>query len=357
MKSIVPMCVCLLSCSSAPSDESCSAVAPGALEVTEAMVVPGGSGGEWIEVRNVSRSPVDATGLAVFARNSDGSENRSQLITFGQIKPGGLAVFGEERRDGQPSWMDATYQGALARVAASGGAIGIRCGKTVVSELAWVAPAKRARTRMLASTQDNDGGAPTVCDAPTTLIYAPPNAGTPNAPNPNCPVEVEEGRCRSPLGIRKLVSPQPGDLLVNEFMADPSHTTDAQGEYVELLVRRTVDVNSIQIHTGNRRAALESESCLRFDAGTYLLMGRSADGGLGAVDFVGPLSLGNSSGTIEVLGPDGGVLDQVEYGKSSAGRSQQRTAAGKWCTTPTSASARLPSGDFGTPGRHNLNCP
>jgi hypothetical protein len=50
------------------------------------------------------------------------------------------------------------------------------------------------------------------------------------------------------MAMRPIVAPVPGDLVINEFLADPTIVTDANGEWFELTVINPVDLNDLKIH-------------------------------------------------------------------------------------------------------------
>ena len=175
--------------------------------------------------------------------------------------------------------------------------------------------------------------------------------------------------CREPgTGrLRPIVPPTPGNLVVTEFLADPSAVPDADGEWVELFAGAEADLNSVEIRTGAASAWLRREECLSIKAGTYALLARKAEsaanGGLPAVLAELGVSLANTSGTLAILSGDGALLDQIAWTQQKRGVASQLDPARLSLAAndePTSfCAATQPWGansDLGTPGTANAPC-
>ena len=161
-----------------------------------------------------------------------------------------------------------------------------------------------------------------------------------------------------------------GNLVVNEFMADPTEVADALGEWVELYNSSDVPLDL----TGFTLSGQDWESCTLFPQGgpmlapaSFLVVGRSADpavnGGVNVQFSCGPnLSLENSADTITLSDPEGDVVDDVTYDATfpllpgaSLARKNPYLEAGTASSWNPSASSYGTAGQLGTPGAHNLD--
>jgi hypothetical protein len=208
---------------------------------------------------------------------------------------------------------------------------------------------------------------------PATAKYNGTDAGTPGAANSMCG-GMGGDSCVDAMTMmdRAIVSPAPGDLLITEFLADPTIVADTAGEWFEVLVVNAVDLNLVKVlskaaPTPDEVTAAKTlgagPGCIRVEAGARALIARNADpalnGGLPAVDAVTTINLGNASGAIS-LHVGGVLLDAVTWAQSkAAGKSTQLSPgvtdpamndnadAAPWCTAV----------DAGTPKQENLACP
>ena len=205
-----------------------------------------------------------------------------------------------------------------------------------------------------------------------TGMYGLGDFGTPQAANVACGGMVDPMCFDTGLDMMRLrVAPKPGDLVINEFLADPTIVTDANGEWFEVAALADVDLNDLKIINKPKvdmvtlaaaKPILVSPDCLRADAGTFVLFAHNADplinGGLPPVDHVVSTSLGNASGGLSIglgdvlLHTTGWALAQ-KPGKSTAldpdGKLDPMNISADgppWCTSP----------DAGTPKLENLQC-
>ena len=180
--------------------------------------------------------------------------------------------------------------------------------------------------------------------------------------------------------IRGAGSPPPpgtDEVVITEFMKDPSAVSDSAGEWIELYNPGTSPVDI----EGWVLSDLGSDSVALLNAGQgivvpargYLVLGRnddtSANGGV-AVDFVLPsTTLSNGDDEIILSLANGQIVDEVHYGDGPVwpddpGRSASLqisafdTAANddpaNWCHSSTPLSPGGP--DTGTPGLANDAC-
>jgi hypothetical protein len=144
-----------------------------------------------------------------------------------------------------------------------------------------------------------------------------------------------------------------GDVVISELMANPDDCSDGSGEWVELHNRtaQAVQLEDLELFdlSGNQHAL----DALVLPAGGYALLGRGSGGWCMPVSpdlgFVGP-SLNNGGDVLELVA--GGVsIDQVDYGRATAGVALQRDGE-LWCD----AVDPLGASELGTPGQANPPC-
>jgi hypothetical protein len=162
-----------------------------------------------------------------------------------------------------------------------------------------------------------------------------------------------------------------GDLIVTEFLRDPSRVLDSDGEWFEVYNTTGTDIRMCDwriADTGSDAFTMTSD--LLVPAGDYAVLGRSTDtsrNGGATVDYAYALgmSLGNGTSDEIILSHDGAEIDRVAYttgwplfgGRSTALRPAGYSASGNdsaanWCLS-TSA---FGLGDKGTPGAANDPC-
>ncbi|MCB9680481.1 MAG: lamin tail domain-containing protein [Alphaproteobacteria bacterium] len=158
----------------------------------------------------------------------------------------------------------------------------------------------------------------------------------------------------------------PGDLVITEFMANPSGCSDTDGEYFEVLYRgsTTVDLGGLIMEDSANTAILAGPVVA--NPGDRLLFGPSG-GSLSTCypgltpDGLFPFGL-NNSGDLIRLSNAGGALVEVDFRTWTIGNGiswEQDDAvvpdSGTWCFADATEVA--PNGDLGTPGLPNGACP
>ena len=163
--------------------------------------------------------------------------------------------------------------------------------------------------------------------------------------------------------------PQPGDLLITEFLANPGAVSDTKGEWIELLntSEKTLLLTDLLIKDdGSNKNTLEGDEPILLQAGEYFLMARSANseenGGVTPDYIYSNYTLSNSEDEIILCLPDGTVLDQVKYDSGwqiASGASLEldpelvdsglNDDAKNW----NLASIQFGDGDMGSPGMAN----
>ncbi len=388
-------CTLLAACGPPPAPDACRARVAGDVVLTELMIDPDGSdtGNEWIELYNPSSAPLELKGLTL-ARS--GTSTKTHTLRAGTISPRGYFTVGDVRSGPNPEWVNYSYASDFDTLPNTTGAtLSLRCGTLVLDEVQYTKAPRPARSRALSgggaepsATANDDEAA--WCDTLAALTFGgTANSGTPGAENPACAGgdagvdgRVDGGADSSTCldtdgGTRATVRPVPGDLVLTEFMADPSAVADTQGEWLEVLVTSQVDVNGLVI--GNESSSsivVNSASCVTATSGTRLVFARSGDpaanGGLPPLAGTFAFGLANSGARAIVLASQGVELDRLAYSAATTGASTQLDAskstaadndvAANLCATPAAnryggdADAGT-QGDRGTPGAPNVACP
>lgn len=185
----------------------------------------------------------------------------------------------------------------------------------------------------------------------------------------------ETGRvCQGGACVSPYRPPAAGELLVSEFMADPSKVNDASGEWFEIanLTGETLDLTGLQVHDdGSNRFTIPADARLTIGPNARLVFAINGDfnqnGGLKPDYVYSNFTLANTSDAIVLEVPGAGVIDAVRYAASggwaiAAGKSLQLRETfldatanddpAHWCQTTLSYGM----GDFGTPGALNASC-
>lgn len=206
--------------------------------------------------------------------------------------------------------------------------------------------------------------------------------GSPGFANPPCAADAGASNATTcfdttSMSTRAIRNPADGTLVLTEWMADPAAVADTAGEYFEVFVTADADLNGVSTLVGSTRTTLTSTNCLAVTANSYLVFGKNtsslANGNLPMLTAVFSGTLANTTGTISVLGADGGVFDTISYASATSGASTQvkpgfetaanNDVAGNLCATPATAKYGVPTadggltGDRGTPGLPNVACP
>jgi len=111
-----------------------------------------------------------------------------------------------------------------------------------------------------------------------------------------------------------------GDLIISEFMADPSAVSDTQGEWIELYnaSSRTLDLSSVTINKNTSSKSISGSIA----PNSYFVIAKS-ENALVPYDFtVSFSSLANSGGTFSIKS-NGVTLHEVTYPSAITGKSWQ----------------------------------
>ncbi|MEM6292580.1 MAG: lamin tail domain-containing protein [Myxococcota bacterium] len=396
---------------------ACSDLLAGDIVISEMMLNPTGAdkGQEWVELFNPSDGAIDLSGAVLRSRRVDGSSERLHQITGLTVEAGGYVVLGDREADDLAEHLDYGYAEDLGSGFGNGsGEIAVGCGEAVLDSVLYSFPdyfaAEDGTPDDGASAPDNaswtfDGqrtpdalGNDTLrawCAA--TSVYETleiveddgtvslDSLGTPGEANDPCFTSMPEV-CTDANGSRPVVPPQPGDLVISEYMPDPAtypdvngeldedgelpNAPDAAGEWFELRVNASVDLNGLTV---TRLGAEEPTQvvgdleCISVKAGTYVLFAKSDDpalnGGLPPVDVLTTIAMSNApdDATGFSIGWGGQFLDTVTYTDSKTGSSTSLDAA---ISTPNNDElafcegvTEYGPGGLGTPGSENERCP
>ncbi len=339
-------------CESAPTGDTCiddgsnrlvSQPSPGSVRISEWMANPTGSDAdfEWVEI--VFEESADLAAL----RLGPSSDSAGPVVDAGRCAPvaaGSHVVFGASPRAAPR--VDAELRFSLGNggprsiVLIGDGAVLDRVDYDTTTEgIAW---------------QRDAGGE--VCLALSEEEYGPGNFGAPGQPNAPCPRVLADDECLDEGVPRKIVAPEPGAARIAEWMANPAAVANRLGEWIEIQIDETVDLNGVVLSDEAGGATrLQSDECLRVEAGTHFVFARSVDaeenGGLDAVDARLSFSLNNARESISLQVGDR-LLDSVTYESAEAGIAMQVDESGRVCE----AELAYGDGDLGTPGSANPPC-
>ncbi len=334
----------------------------GALWITEFMADPAAVGdpdGEWFEI--YADAAFDLNGLE-FGRAED-VEEIVEIDTCAPVEAGDTVLFAKNAEAATNGGLPAVDYEVNLSLINSGGALYVASRGEVLDEVTWTdtaSGASRALDPSVSGPQANDDEA-NWCDG--TLAYGDGDLGSPAEPNALCG-GTPAGTCDDGGRTRDVVSPAAGDLVITEWMPDPSAVGDTDGEWFEVLVNAEVDLNGLEFGddpSDPDNTLPATGECLTVAAGTRIVIARNADmtanGGV-EVFAEGSFSLSNGGDTMFV-GLGGEVFDEVTFTGSTPGSStsvspgsEDATSnddAGNHCTSNTT----FGDGDNGTPGAEN----
>ena len=171
---------------------------------------------------------------------------------------------------------------------------------------------------------------------------------------------------------------QAGQIVITEFMKDPSTVSDARGEWIEVYNAMPWRVNLegwvLSDDSGAQHVIHAASGALRLGPGQYVVLGNNADPALNGgvqIDYTWTsFSLGNGADQIILSKGDGTLVDRVAYddgvlwpdtaGRAIALRNTARTAVlnddpTNWCHA--SSPIGPTNTDTGTPHFDNDACP
>lgn len=364
-----------VSCSDEEGPRDINDPALGTLVISEVLINPDGTdtSKEWIEIYIAGAEPVDLNRLVITSTRADGSDTDSAEVSgvaCVQGNPGDYLVIGASADlsiNGNVR-VDAVAPG-LAFFNDAQAPIEITRRGELLDRVVLDEP-EAGRTWSLDGgmlTHDGNDLPGAFCSSPMDANTAFDGVGTPGTANALCGTVS----CMDADGVRTVVAPAVGDLIVSEILIDPS-STDGGKEWLEVYVAaaQPVDLNgltitNVKMDTGSSKDfTLTSEACLQAAPGTYVVVGASADeatnGGITPLAIDDSLSfLNDSELRIEVaLGQtliDFAMVPDTASGRSASLQPDQLSADANdvstaFCESQTSGSFE----GYGTPGQANL---
>jgi hypothetical protein len=187
------------------------------------------------------------------------------------------------------------------------------------------------------------------------------------------PLAYAAGFAQDPEGAA-----QGGQIVITEFMKDPSSVLDTRGEWIEVYNAMPWRVNLegwvLSDDSGAQHVISTGGAGLRVAPGAYLVLGNNGDttlnGGVNLDYVYSGFVLGNGADQIVLSKANGQLVDRVSYddgvnwpdmsGQSISLRLSARTAVFNdnpmnWCHSSTPISTTNP--DTGTPDVDNDACP
>lgn len=351
----------------------------GDLVITEVHANPagpdGGSGGEFWEFFNATSGTVDLTGVVLEYEHED--DLRQHTMRDVTIQSGQYFVVAGVLDEFRQPYMDYGYGSDLGDLRNAGATLRITCDGDEIDTVDYPDQSASSFDGVSAILDGNTAPDHILNDNPmnfcaATEMFAPGQLGSPGEANEGC-VIIVEGQCNDGENMRDTVDPQPGDLVITEFMANPAAASDTDAEWFELYAVNQVDLNGLIVGStagaSIDRDEINSPDCLTFGPDQYILFAKSADtmenGNLQGVNFVHGFSMSQTNGSnddILVEFPEGTVLDTVVYdgGVVSSGVSRQLDPAVTINTTNNDdqlnfcdGASDLGNGDQGTPGAAN----
>ena len=168
-----------------------------------------------------------------------------------------------------------------------------------------------------------------------------------------------------------------GDIVINEFMADPAMAPDADGEWIEI-VNVTGDAINIDGWTLEDAAGhshiISNGGTLNVAPHAYVALCIDDDsnnnGGVSCdYDYADSVTLNNDGDTITLKDPSGDIIARRVYSSSVAAKSwfyipsgqppangyyyQDQQDDAQWAKTDDVAGNQYGDGDYGTPGARN----
>jgi len=353
---------------------------PGDLVITEIFpdyAAPAGSSGadtgqEWFEIYNASSAAIDLKGVVLTLSRPDGTSVKTHSMTEATIQPGEYMVLGDVDPSQMPAWVDYGYGSDLGEMFNSnGGKLALSCNDVEVDHALYDQVDTGFSLQFDGNqapdyTSNDDLANWCPADAANSPEYTPSNYGTPGAANQAC-MTTQAGMCNDNGTQRPVVKPGPGDLVITEVMPSPSGSDTVQ-EWFEVYVNKSVDLNGVQLDRPSDSSSpnvLTSPDCMTVAAGDYLVFAKSTDntmnGMLPRVDGTFTFSL-VATGDLQVLDPDGGVVDAVTWTSAATGSARQldpdftdataNDTERYWCD----ATMPWAGGDNGSPGAANEQC-
>lgn len=355
----------------------------GDLVVTEVFVNPDGdnTGKQWIELYNATTSEIDMSQMQVTYSKADGISNKkTHVMAAAKIKPGQYFVMGNVGPVARPAHVDYGYGNDLGTMLTTGGMITLTKNDCLIDTATF--PGFAMASAFLPGPQAPDAIANDSVDkwCKSQVVFAD-GLGTPQMANETCSGPdggTNATTCKDNGKIRSIVPPQPGDLVVNEIMANPALpmgvTSESKVEWFELEVRAKAPVDLIGLRVGSSgdlaKLAMPADfmkgDCWPVKPGDHVLFVDNKDVSMNdglpdkGLTFPATFSLSNTGGTVSIANATM-ILDTVTYpdqAKAPQGDgisySLDPDLAGQWCPGKTAYGPSMLN--KGSPGAKNASC-
>ena len=376
---IVPVAACGPDTNTSPCKDNLVA---GDLVITEVFAdfaAPAGGTGtddgkEWFEIYNNADRPVSLKGVSIVHSHIDGSKPSTHTMTDVTIAPGQYFTLGNSTSDLVPAYVDYGFSADLGDFYNTGGGmLALKCGSNELDTAVYdmVKPGhSRQLTNLVPPDYTLNDDQNNWCEGRDTEFEAG-NFGTPGQDNDCAPVVA--GACTDGNGMRAVVSPGPGELVITEVMPSPAKVSDTLGEWFEVKALADVDVNGLTLDRAGDTSTsqpLASPTCLHLTTGSYAVFAKSADnsmnGGitppvLGTFSFSMVTGSTTAPGDVQILNGTT-VIDAITWTSSRTGKALQldpdvtdatsNDQPSNFCDATTTYGL----GDFGTPAAVNGQC-
>jgi hypothetical protein len=324
--------------------------------------------GEWFELR--AGAAFHLNGVELGRYDDSGTPEVETVVEANDcilVGAGDHVVVARETDSAANGGLEAVATTFDFSLANSDGNMFVGIGGEILDEITWPSSTSGATTALDPSFTDPSGNDDPANWCAGTTPYGDGDLGSPAEENAACGT-VAPGTCNDGGNERPTVAPVAGDLVITEFMPDPSAVGDAQGEWFEVLVLADVDLNGLEIgsEVGSVDVTVQpGGDCIAVTSGTRVVFAREADsatnGGLDPVVATFDFGLTNGGGSLFV-GIGGEALDVVTWSGSSPGAASSLDPAaenptdnddqGNFCSATTAYGA----GDLGTPGAVGDDC-
>ncbi|MBS1122587.1 MAG: Hemolysin-type calcium-binding region [Deltaproteobacteria bacterium] len=321
-------------CNDAGVPRATVAPLPGQLVITEAMPSPSKVSdtlGEWFEVKVLADVDLNGLGLDRAGDNAVAPDLLASPDCI-HVTAGSYVVFAKSAdplmNGGLPAGsVVGTFKfSSVAGSVTAPGDIQILAGTTVIDAVSWTKSTTGSSLQLDPDFEDavaNDQLS-NYCDGVTA--YGAGDLGTPGAVNGQCTLLPPAGMCDDAGVIRAIVKPAAGQLVINEFLANPAGSgTDATQEWFEIVNTGATafDLNDLGLK-GNATTinVIQSAACKSIAPAGFALFAHNTDplqnGMLPAIDATFTFALAASAGSLSVL--DGAtVLDAITWTTPAVG--------------------------------------
>lgn len=290
---------------------------PGELRITELLPNPScrDSDGEWVELLYTGSEPADLHGLVLCDATSC-----AETEGLGLVQPGDVVLLGRTL-DACGVGADGTFSRPLNN--RGGDTVSIE-GSVVLDSVTYT------QQRVDKAWAFDDDGA----------CYGDPTPGEAL----DCDGEALWGMGGADVPYTAATVPA-GELVLSEVLPNPAGCDDETNEWFEVRndSDRDVDLSDLHATDAHRTAELMITDVVLAPGERAVFARAWTVCGVDQVDGTFGFALTNGGDELTLLRPDGEVLDQMDYGWTSAGDSWQPDGAG-WCEAPP------------TPGQANASC-